>query len=159
MAKHTVKLKSYVDINNEYNAASAVTPGELIEVNSSGKVKAHANAGQNVLPMFAFEDELQGNGIDDDYDADDPVQCWIPRAGDEVYAFLADGEDASQGDFLESDGNGALQVHTADSESIGTDSSGAVNSFYTNQIVGVAMEDLDLSGSSGTRQRIKVRII
>ena len=150
MANHSVKLKSYVDINNEYNAASAITPGELIEVNSSGKVQAHSSAGENVLPMFAFEGELQGRAIDDDYDADDPVQCWIPRTGDEVYAFLADGENASEGDFLESDGAGALQVHTPD---------GSSTTIYSNQIVGVALEDLDISGSSGTRQRIKVRII
>ena len=163
---NSIKIKDYLHINNEYPAASAITPGMLIELNGSTKVRAHASAGQNILPMIAFENELEGEGINDAYAADDQVQCWIPTRGDEAYMILADGENVSEGDFLESAGNGYLQKHTPDTEAIGGDSSAAVASFYSNQIVAQALEDLNLSASSGAEssglqgaQRIKVRIV
>jgi hypothetical protein len=166
MAYHSVRILDNLKVFDEYDAAAAITPGMLIELTSAGKVQAHSNAGQNMIPMFAFEDEEQGNGIDDDYDSGDPVKVWIPQRGDKVYAILADGEDVSKGDFLESDGNGYLKKHVPDKESIGTDSSGNVNSFYTNQIVAQALEDLDLSASSAAEssglqgnQRLIVRIV
>jgi len=157
MAKNTVILKDYLKIREEYEAAAAITPGFLIEMTSAGKVPAHSSAGQNMIHMFALEDELQGNGISDAYSSGDQVQCWIPQRGDQVYALLDDGESVTKGDFLESAGNGNLQKYTADAEGVAN---------YTNQIVGIALETVDLSGSSGEEssalqgdQRIKVRIV
>jgi len=157
MAKNTVILKDYLKIREEYEAAAAITPGYLIEMTSAGKVQAHSSAGQNMIHMFALEDELQGNGISDAYSSGDQVQCWIPQRGDQVYALLDDGESVTKGDFLESAGNGNLQKYTADAEGVAN---------YTNQIVGIALETVDLSGSSGEEssalqgdQRIKVRIV
>ena len=143
-SKATVKLKRYLNIVNEYDAAAAILPGELIELNSSGTVQVHSTAGGNVLHMFALEDELQGNGIDDAYATGDKVQCWVPVRGEEVYAILADGNDVAIGDFLESNGAGELQLHTPDT----ADSDDAIT-VYTNQIVGISLEDIDTSGSSG----------
>jgi len=142
--KATIKLKNYQNIMNEYAAAAAIIPGELIELNSAGTVQVHSTAGGNLLHMFATEDELQGSGIDDAYAAADKVQCWIPVRGDEVYAILANDEDVAIGDFLESNGTGELVKHTPDT----ADSDDAFTA-YTNQIVGISLEDIDLSGSSG----------
>lgn len=162
MAKNTIKLKKYSDVIEELVAAGTITPGMLLELTSAGKVQAHQNSGQNMLQMFALEDELQGNGIDDDYSSDDPVQVWIPYRGDQVYAILADDENVSTGDYLESNGDGYLKKHEEDSwESADT------GTIYTNQIVAQALEDLDLSGSSGEEEsgalgynkRLKVRIV
>ena len=159
MANKSIIIKNYSDIREEYTAtAVAVIPGTLVELDTAGKVKAHATAGGNVLPMFAFEDELQGKGIDDTYLASDKVQVWIPTRGCQVLAILADDEDVSIGDFLESDGSGYLQKHASDN-------SAAPN--ITNQIVGVALEALDLLNSSAQSsasplkwdRRIKVRIV
>lgn len=159
MAKNTIKLKKYSDVIEEYVAAATITPGMLLEYTSAGKVQAHQNAGQNVVQMFALEDELQGNGIDDDYSSDDPVQVWVPGRGDQVYAILKDDTVAvTTGDYLESAGGGYLQKHEADS-------AGAVE--YPEAIVAQALEDVDLSGSSGEEssgplgynKRIKVRIV
>ena len=151
MAKNTIKLKKYLDIVVEYPAAAAITPGHLLELTSAGKVQKHSNAGQVVLPMFALEDEMQGNGIDDAYAAADQVQVWIPTRGDEVYAWLADGQNVSEGDYLESDGAGCLQKYAASS-------AGVVE--YPSSIVAQALEAVDLSASANTAAgRIKVRII
>lgn len=158
MIKRTIILKNYLNVREELVANAAITPGHLIEVMSTGKVRKHASAGQNVLPMFALEDELQGKGIDEAYAAADPVQCWIPQRGDIVYALLKDGENIAIGDFLESAGDGTLQKHVAD-----VDSSNDITTIYPLQIVGQAIEAIDLSGSSGTHPdsgyRIAIRIV
>lgn len=162
MPRRTVKLKKYVDIVNEYDAAGAITPGMLIEVTSADKVQAHSGAGQNAAPMFALEDELQGNDIDDAYAADDKVQCWSPVPGEEVYAILDDGNNVSIGDFLESAGNGNLQTHSPDK-----DSSARTGDTYSQQVVAVALEAINIADSSGAEssgalgydKRIKVRIV
>ena len=152
--KRTIKLKNYSKVFEEYNAVAAITPGMLIELTSAGKVQAHSSEGQNMIEMFALEDELQGKGIDDAYAIDAPVQVWIPGRGDQVYALLKDGETIVIGDLLESAEDGYLQKHTADIESGG-------DSIYTNQIVGEAVEALDLNlASSGLEptQRLQIRI-
>jgi hypothetical protein len=159
---NTIKIKKWADIVEEYVAAAAITPGNLIELASTGKVQKHSGAGQSALPMFALEDEMQGNGIDDDYAADAQVQCWIPGRGDVAFAILADDESVSIGDFLQSNGAGLLKKYTAD-----PDSSAESVTDYNSQIVGIALEAIDISDSSaaessgeqGYDKRILIRII
>lgn len=151
MAKNTIKVKKYSDVIEEIDAGGAITPGHLLELNSSGDVVVHNSAGESVLPMFALEDELQGGEIDDAYASGDKVQVWIPGRGDQVYALLADGEVAAIGSFLESNGDGTLKVYDQ--------TSGGVADF-PHSIVGVATEAVDLSASANTAAgRIIVRII
>ena len=152
MAKHTIKLKKYVNIINEYKAAAAITPGHLIELTSSETVQVHSIAGGKAAKIFALEDEPWGKGIDDAYVATYPVQCWMPVPGEEVLAILKNGEHAYIGSFLESAGDGTLQVHVPDSGSV------------TNvglQIVGQAIEEVDMTDSSGADPtgRIAIRIV
>lgn len=151
MAKQTIKLKKYADIVNEYNAAAAITPGMLIELTSAGTVQANSAAGLACQKQFALEDELQGKTIADAYAVGAPVQCWNTIPGEEVYAWLADGEDVAIGDKLVSDGAGKLKAMTEDS-------SAAV---VEETPIAIALEAVDMSGSSGADPsgRIKVRII
>ena len=152
MAKETIKLKKYFDVVEELAAtAVAVTPGYLLELTSTGAVQAHSTAGGVVLPMFALEDEMQGGDIDTDYAVSAKIQVWVTGRGEIVNALLADGETVVIGDFLESAGDGTLQKYD-------DDSAGA--SEYPNSIVGVAVNAVDMSGSSGADPdgRIQVRI-
>jgi hypothetical protein len=151
MAKQTIKLKKYNDIINEYNAGTAITPGMLIAVASDGEVDPNASAGGVCEKMFALEDELQGKTIADAYAIGDPVQCWSATPGEEVFAWLADGEDVAIGDVLVSAGTGKLKASTADSSAV-------VVEEYP---IAVALEAVDMSGSSGVDPtgRIKVRIL
>jgi hypothetical protein len=157
MAYNTVKIKKYLDIIEEYVANAAITPGMLVELMSTGKVRAHATAGAKVLAMFALEDELQGKGIDQAYAATDPVQVWVPVRGECVYALVADGQVIQIGDFLESDGTGRL-TRSLDSSN---DDPGSPH-----HIVGVALEALTLNGEGSESSwggslypRIKVRVM
>jgi hypothetical protein len=166
MPKNQIILKNYLSIFEEIQAGGAITPGHLIEVNSSGYVVVHATAGGNAAPiMVALEDELQGKEIGDAYASGNKVRVWIPQRGDQAYMLLKDGENVSIGDKLESAGNGTLQKHVADVESFESKEPGSIT-VYPNQIVGAALEALDLSGSSGDESsglqgahRIQVRIV
>jgi hypothetical protein len=158
-ASHSVVIKKYSDCIEEFVASAAITPGHLVEVISGGEIRVHTTASGNVLPMFAFENELEGEGIDTAYAHEDPVQVWIPTRGDIVNALLADGQTIVAGDFLESAGDGTLTKYVADhwhSADVGT--------VYPLQIVGVATEAVDLSGASAglhpaSGLRLKVRIV
>lgn len=131
-------------------ADAAITPGHLCETTTTG-VKKHATLGGNAEKMFAIEDDHQGNDISDAYVAANRVQLAICSPGAVVYALLKDGENAARGNFLESAGDGTLQVLDADA---------SVALVKTNSIVGVALEAVDMSGSAGVDPsgRILVRI-
>jgi len=150
----------------EKQAVAALYPGHLLERTSADKVQKHsASGGSCPLPMFAIEDENQGESIDDGYAADDRVVCWIPQRGDQVYAILADDSAAVNiGDYLESNGDGTLKKFAADA----ADSDDAITN-YDRQVVAQADEALNLTDSSGGEtvnsfdggydQRIKVTIV
>lgn len=141
MAKQTIKIKSYTDIQEEYTATEAITPGMLVELASATTVQKMDDTAV-VLPMVAVEDELQGNPITTNYSASNPVQCWIPRSGDKALLWLADGQSVTIGDFVESAGGGL------------------VNKYTSNQAIGQVLETLDLSASANTANgRIIVRIL
>lgn len=111
MGKKTIKLKKYGDIVNEEVAAETITPGALVELNSSGNVQNHSTADGAAATMIALEDELQGNTIEDDYSADDPVQVWYVQPGEEALILVGSGYDPAVGDYLQSNGDGTFQAH------------------------------------------------
>ncbi len=145
-----VKQNEAQRAQEELTAVSTIYPGALVEITSAGKVQHHSNVAQNAAIKFALEDNLQGEGLDDTYAADDVVQVWTPQRGDMVFAVLNDGEDISIGDFLESAGNGFLQKHVADIAEGGSSAESVSDTtIYAHAIVGIAREALNLSGSSG----------
>lgn len=146
MAHKTIVLKGD-PLQKERKAAGAITPGHLIELDTNGELIVHATDGAIAANMFAIEDSLQGQEIGDAYADDDRVQYIVGRAGDEVLAWLADGETAVIGSFLVSAGDGTLRVMSGDS---GTEEA----------VVAQAIEAKDLSASSVTAAaRIEVEIM
>lgn len=127
----------------------SIYPGHLIQVHSTTQVKVHATAGGHAQKAFAVEDEEQGNTIDDKYDVGLNLKYKVAQRGAEVFAWLKEGESVSVGDPLESAGTGELQKHTA----AASNSDGAFDeggeTIYTDNIVGYALETVDLSSSSG----------
>jgi len=130
---NTIKLRGDY-VLEEADAASAVSPGNLCEFDSSGDVQVHSTSGGACLPMWALEDSLQGKTIDDAYTTANRVQLGIFRSGDLVNALIADGEDIDIGDKLVSDGAGALREMTS------ADEEGALRA--------IAMEAKDMTGSA-----------
>ena len=139
-------------------ASETVTPGHLVEFGGSNDIQKHSTQGGNVMPMFARENDIVGDDIDTDYSSGENLLYDAVGTGGEVYAWLVDGENVSKGDFLESNGDGTLRklVETS-SASDGT--LGSSETVYSNKVVGVALEAVDLSASANTSNaRIKVRI-
>lgn len=128
-------------------ATANIKPGMLIELTSAGKVQPHSTAGsvgvgQGVASKtFAKEADYVGDGIDDTYEADERVPYYTARPGDEIYAFLSYGENVAIGDYLESDGAGALEALESDSWPVAQ-----------------AIEAVD-NTLGGAAARIKVRIV
>lgn len=131
MAYKTVTVKSLYFVQKEALANAAITPGHLVELMSTGKLRVHAGAGQNAQRAFAIEDSLQGKEIGEAYSSSNQVLYRIYQRGDEVYAILTTSQTIVIGDFLESAGNGTLRKHS-------TDSAGVVE--YPEAIVGIALE-------------------
>jgi len=143
----TIKIKSYVDVQEEYIADAAIKPGNLVKLDSDGKVTVFATNAGMVLPMFAVEDEFQGKTVTDAYAQGDVVQCWIPNRGDVVMGILDKGANVSIGDLLEATDDGTLRKLTTGSSA----SDGGA-------IVGVALETLNLTATAAVASFIKVRI-
>jgi len=149
MASNTILLKGD-GLHGEGVANAAITPGDLIERMSTGKLRKHATAAANALPMFAIENEVIGDGIDDNYAANDNCLYIIPQRGSWVYARLAAAAAAIViGDYLESAGDGTLRKAAVDAA---TDNTQRVS------IVARALEAVDNSGG-GSAVRIKVEVI
>lgn len=157
---NSIILKNYGNNFEEKVAAGTIYPGMLIERTSADKVQAHSTEGGNMSAMFAIEDALQGNDIDDAYSADDQVRIWHAQPGDQVLACLADGENISIGDYLQSKGDGTLETFDA---SLGIVSGGE----YAPAGVKLrALEARNISTSSGGEtgwsggyNRIKVEVV
>ncbi|QDP54881.1 MAG: hypothetical protein Unbinned3891contig1000_79 [Prokaryotic dsDNA virus sp.] len=130
-------------VSEEKLAGGAITPGHLVGRNASNAVVVHASAGGNAEKMFALEDALQGNTIDDAYASGDRVSLAICSPGTVVYAYLAVGESCDPSDFLTSNGDGTLKVATS-----------------TDARIAVPEETLDNSETADTAAaRLKVRVI
>ena len=168
MATKTIKVTKYSNVIEELTAtAVAITPGMLLDINSSGNCLAHATAQGNVLPRFALEDEMQGNGIETNYAASALIQVWIPNRGDIVLGIIEDATNIAIGDFLESNGAGLLQKYVADVGSWDPSETGSIT-VYPAAIVGQALEAVAVGADSsenssetpiGLSRRIKVRIL
>ena len=153
-------------VRKEAAASGAIFPGSLVMKSSATQFTVHATAGGSAQTMFAVEDDLQGKNIDTVYATTNRMLACIFRPGDEVLALLAEGETIAIGDFLESSGDGYLRKHDATNlyESAGAPTNAAV--LYTNGLVGVALEALDLAQSSAiegpetlAKSRLKIEIL
>jgi hypothetical protein len=146
---NTIIGKSYVGIRDEKEAGGGITPGMLVQRESDDTVVVHAVAGGSVAPLFALEDENQGNDIADAYVSGDVVKLWRPVPGEQVYAFLDNsGTAVVIGDFLESAGNGKLRKQEGPQSSAG-------NEEFPKSIVAVALE----AASPGASVRVLVEIV
>lgn len=150
----TLKIRSQV-LRKEYQAGSTIVPGMLVGIDSSNLADPHASAASNHRKCFAVEDDLQGNDIDDNYTSDNMVQVNHFAPGEEVYAWLQAESDAVViGDALESAGDGRLRKHVTPDLEV----SGGAPDLQLNQIVGYALEAVDVSDSGSSASRIEIEI-
>ena len=151
MANNTIALKGEYT-RKEAEASEAVTPGELVEFGGSNDIQKHSTAGGNARAAFALENDLVGEGIDDDYDSGDRLQYGVFRQGAEVYALLATGAasavSVSKGSPVESAGDGTVQNWATAAEATPVE---------VDNLVGYALESVDNS-AGGSEARIKIEV-
>lgn len=149
MAYNTVVVKGY-PMRKEAVAGGGITPGHLINLNSTNKVVVHAGAAKSASAMFAIENEVIGNGIDVAYVANDNVLYGIFQPGDEVYALVAAAASAIViGDLVESAGDGTVRKVATDT---------ATSQDERHGLVGRALQAVDNS-AGGTPARLLIEII
>lgn len=127
-------------------ANAALTPGHVVELMSTGKIRKHATAGGYGQRMVAVEDALQGRTISDAYEADELASYNICAPGSESYVYQKAGSNVAVGALMISAGDGTLIEN-------GEQASGVT----VRQILAVALEASDLSASGAVATRIKVR--
>lgn len=146
---HKIVLKSPNGRYDEFVAAGAFYPGHLLKINSDGEVIKSTVSGEAAERIFAIEDALQGNTIDDAYAADDVARVWHALPGDEIYAWLQDEQNVVVGAQLMSGGDGTL---------VPLDNTGTAD--FVNAPIAVALEAVDTTtGTAVASGRIKVRIL
>lgn len=127
---------------------AGITPGMLLERTTAGEVQPHSTPGGLASPMFAREADYVGDSIDAVAADGETVPIWDCRKGDQVYGFLAAGENVSLGAYLESDGAGAFQAHTA----------GTPGTTFPGNAIVKAAEAVD-NGAGGSAVRIRLEVL
>lgn len=95
--------------HDEMPASAALSPGHLIELLSTGKVRKHASAGGTAERLFAKEQALSGGTVSTAFAADDLVPIAVCDGDDEVQARVpASAAAIVKGDKLVSNGDGTL---------------------------------------------------
>lgn len=143
MAIKTIRVKDAHMVRLEFQAAGTIKPGHIIQENSGGNAVVHSTSGGDMEGIVAIEDALYGKNIDTNYTSGNRVQAVCCSPGDEVQLRVANGVSVSRNDWLESNGDGYVKVHTPD-----VDSSANAGTTYLNAVKFKALEAVDMSDSS-----------
>lgn len=117
----TIYLRGTEPTYGEANATAAILPGALLNV--AGRVRtvaaapsaAPATTATGRAATFALENQTIGKGIDDPYVIGENVPYVSAQKGDQIFTWLAPGENAALGALLGAGPGGALMVAAAGS--------------------------------------------
>lgn len=119
--KKVIALRGAPIVDEQNTASAAITPGNLVEINT-GQWRKHATAGGAAGAFFALERDEMGrlpsaaygtvSAIDRDYGVGDRVKVGFFHKGERVNAIVASGEVITEGAELQSDGAGRLTAGT-----------------------------------------------
>lgn len=129
-------------------AVAGILPGMLVEGVPGGDVVPHATAGGPAVPAFARPNEVIGHGIDDAYPDGDTVLYGVANSGDEVYGWIADGQNITAGDYLQSNGDGTFAAQDA----------GTPGTSFPGAVIVKAMQTVDNS-AGGAPARMKLEVL
>jgi hypothetical protein len=133
MASNAILIKGD-PIRKEGLAGESITPGELLMwFAGPDRLMKHDTSGGAAQKMFAVEEDIVGDEISDAYASGSRVQYVTARQGDEIYAYLASGQNLAKGAPLMSNGAGYLT---------------AISGTTPGRLVAFAHEDKDASGGA-----------
>lgn len=166
---NTIILNSVGAVHlKESYANGTITPGDFLERATDGDFQRHSTAEIAGPKLIALENDLEGDGIDDNYASGDNVRAAYLKPGDEVYAFVpASAAAIVIGDNLVFDGTGCLikgdRVAATALSTSDTYTDAAVNAAVDSaiegaRIVATALEAVDNSGG-GSKARIRIEML
>jgi len=134
-------------------AAAALTPGQLLEIDSNGDWALHSTAGGPSQKAVAMENDLAGEGIDTDIASGDLAPVAILQSG-ALFVGRLDNASANvvAGDPIESNGNGNVRKHVPQNLDLG--GTGTVD-IRVDQIIGYADEDVNSPASGSSKLQIR----
>ena len=109
MASDSVTLLGTPIVTEDKTAATAITPGWLVDISTTTVVK-HATAASTALPRFALERDELGSEMSVDYATGDYVKVGVFSSGMRVNALIGSGVTTAVGSFMCSNGDGTLAV-------------------------------------------------
>lgn len=140
-AARTIILKGTPARDERLATAVAIKPGYLLQITSANLVEAFSTAGGTIgAKIVALENDLQGDGVSTSYAVSVMVQYAVVRPGDEVLMHLYNGENVAIGDKVEAHSDGTIRKLVADTSAL---------TVKVNCVIGVALEAVDMSGSTG----------
>lgn len=131
-------------------ASGIIHPGDLITLQTTGKVAVNSVANVLCERLFAIEDALQISAanivsgiksVDMAYEDGQPVRYVVAEPGMVIYARLKDGVSVAEGAKLTSNGDGTLQAAGG------------------NPFIAIALEAKDTTDSEAGPEHIRVRIV
>ena len=118
---NTILLRNIDTFLKEAPGNGTITPGDFLERATDGDFQRQSTSGQPGPILIALENDLEGDGIDDDYASGDNIRAAYLRPGDEVYAFVAASAAAIViGDELVFDGAAGVKKGTLQADLAGT---------------------------------------
>lgn len=137
---------------NLYEGAEAsedIKPGKLVEYGGSNDVQKHSTSGGDAYPYFAVEQPLdEGQDRSTATTSGDTATLAHSSGGDRIEARV-EKTNFSDGDFLQSAGNGNLDSFSA--QSIDYSQTTGTTTIVDRKIVAVVPEDESIDNSSGTQ--------
>lgn len=104
-------------IDDTLVAVEAITPGMLIELHNDGTYGlcwgVHDSADQPAAKAVALDRIELNDGVDDAYSAGDLVKAGYFLSGERFWGLIPSGQNITQGDLLQSNGDGKLKAFSA----------------------------------------------
>lgn len=109
--------RAYIDNNGQIPIIdTGALPGQFVELADIGGVLGwrKVTSATNIPSKFILlEDDINGKGVDQAYNSGDIPAIACLDLGMEVWALVPSGQDITQGDYLQQNGDGNLKEATA----------------------------------------------
>lgn len=130
----------------DHEASATIKPGHVIEMHDSSGVtkwRPHDTSTEIVTLAVALDRPELNKGLSDNYSSGDVVKAGFLAPGSVFYGLIPSGQNISNGEFLQSNGDGTLVTASA------TTQDAALAKF----------QSLDNPGSVSSETRLRVQVI
>jgi len=113
---HTINLTQPMERNDSFVAGAVIKPGyqiELYEDTGKKKWRPVGSATNLAAVIIALDNPVMNKGLTDTYAIGDQVNAGIFGVGGEFLAYIRSGQDISNGELLQPNGDGTFKSATS----------------------------------------------